>query len=72
MNNYLLLFLSFFLFNACHMANKTTSLNFDNSNISQNCQIVEIVHDENLSNSRFFDAIKYGNPYRRIELKKKC
>lgn len=54
------------------MANKTTSLNFDNSNISQNCQIVEIVHDENLSHSRFFDSIKYGNPYRRIEWKKKC
>lgn len=72
MNNYLLLFLSLFLFNACHMANKTTSLNIDHSNISQNCQIVEIVHDENLGNSRFFDAIKYGNPYRRIEWKKKC
>jgi len=64
------LLISTILISACHSSNLST-INYKNS-FTQNCRIIEIVHNENLGNSRFFDAIKYGNPYRKIELKEVC
>ncbi len=36
------------------------------------CTMVETTHDQNLDNTRFFDSILYGNPYRKLKLHEVC
>ena len=36
------------------------------------CSMVEVTHNQNLDNTRFFDSILYGNPYRKLELHEVC
>lgn len=36
------------------------------------CTMVETTHDQNLDNTRFFDSILYGNPYRKMQWHEAC
>ena len=36
------------------------------------CTMVETTHDQNLNNTRFFDSILYGNPYRKMQWHEAC
>ena len=36
------------------------------------CTMVETTHDQNLDNTRFFDSILYGNPYRKMQWHEVC
>ena len=36
------------------------------------CTMVETTHDHNLDNTRFFDSILYGNPYRQMQWHEAC
>lgn len=72
MNNFLILTVCIFLLYACQ---KPSLINKDISNkiiFESDCKITEIVHDRNLGNSSFFKALRYGNPYRRIEWRETC
>ena len=34
--------------------------------------MIETTHDQNLDNTRFFDSILYGNPYRQMQWHEAC